>query len=163
MPVKRVDPRRIKLHRPYTVDEAARALSVHPNTFRAWFAKGLPKLAEQRPALVLGSELRAFLEVQRKSRKQPCGPGRIFCFKCHAPRRPALGMVDYVPHGATGGNLRALCEHCGTIMHRRISRAAIAKTMPDSEIRFTGAHPRLEASAPSPVNCDKSMEAKRHG
>lgn len=162
MPPKRVNPRRIKLHRPYSVDEAARVLDVHPNTFRTWIAKGLPVLSSQRPVLVLGSELRTFLGCQRKCRKRPCAPGTIYCFKCREPRRPALGMVDFVPHNATGGNLKALCEVCGTAMHRRIARADIASKMPGIDVQFREVQPRLTGSARSPVNCDKQREAEGH-
>jgi len=59
MPARRVDPRRIKVNRPYAVDEAARALFVHPNTVRNWIEQGLPALASNRPTLVLGREHRA--------------------------------------------------------------------------------------------------------
>ena len=163
MPKRRVDPRRIKLHRPYAVDEAARALDVHPNTVRHWIAQGLPAFASKRPVLIEGRDLRAFLLDRRKRAARPCSPGTLFCLKCRAPSRPALGMVDFVAHSATGGNLRALCETCGTVMHQRVARSAIALKMPGIEVQFTGAQPRLEGSAPSPLNCDKRRDRQYHG
>ncbi len=39
---RRVDPRRIRTHFAYTVEEAARSLGVHKNTIRAWIKDGLP-------------------------------------------------------------------------------------------------------------------------
>lgn len=154
MSARRINPRLIKLHRPYAVDEAARALGVHPNTVRHWIGEGLPALASQRPTLILGGELRAFLEARRKRAARPCVAGTIFCFKCRAPRRPALGMVDFIAHSAAGGNLKALCETCGTVMHQRVARAAIALKMPGIDVQIRGAEPRLTGSAPSPLNCD---------
>ena len=138
MSVRRANWRRIKIHRSYAVDEAALALGVHKNTVRGWIKQGLPALATQRPALILGSELRAFLDARTKRTRRPCPAGTIFCFKCREPRRPALGMVDYRPHSPTGGNLKAMCEQCGTMMHQRIARAAIPLKMPGIEVRTIG-------------------------
>lgn len=158
MAARRVDPRRIKVHRPYAVDEVARALDVHPNTVRNWIHQGLPALASKRPTLILGRELRTFLMNLRTRAKRPCATGTIYCFKCRAPSRPALGMVDFVAHSAVGGNLKALCETCGTVMHQRIARGAIALKMPGIEVQFREAQPRLEGSGPSPANCDKRKD-----
>ena len=158
MAARHVDPRRIKVHRPYAVDEAARVLDVHPNTVRNWIDQGLPALASKRPTLILGRELRAFLINRRTRAKRPCAPGTIYCFKCRAPSRPALGMVDFVAHSAIGGNLKALCETCGTVMHQRVACAAIALKMPGIEVQFREADPRIEGSAPSPLNCDKRKD-----
>ena len=151
----RANPRLIKLHRSYAVEEAALVLGKHKNTLRTWIKQGLPVMAAQRPALILGSELRAFLEARRKRAARPCAPGTIYCLKCRAPRRPALGMVDYIASNASGGNLKALCEICGTVMHRRIARAAIGSRMPKIEVQFREAEPSLSGSAHAPVNCDK--------
>ena len=161
MAARRVNPQRIKVHRPYAVDEAARALGVHPNTVRNWIEKGLPALASKRPTLILGRDLRVFLQNRRSGAKRPCSPGTIYCFKCRAPSRPALGMVDFVAHSATGGNLKALCEACGTVMHQRVARAAIALKMPGIVVQFREAEPSLTGSPPSPLNCHK-REVRQH-
>ena len=163
MPARRVDPRRIKLNRPYTVDDVVRALDVHPNTVRNWIGQGLPAFTSKRPTLILGSELREFLIARRKRAARPCSPGTLFCLKCRAASRPALGMVDFIAHSATGGNLKALCQTCGTVMHQAVARGAIALKMPGIDVQFREAEPRLEGSAPSPLNCDKRKDAKTHG
>ena len=163
MSARRVNPRSIKVHRPYAVDEAAHALGVHPNTVRHWIGQGLPALASRRPTLILGSELRAFLTTRRQRSKCPCRPGTMYCLKCRAPRLPALGMVDFVTYSASGGNLKALCEHCGTVMHQRVARAALALKMPGIAVQIREAGPRLTGSAPSPLNCDKRKDCRSHG
>lgn len=162
MPARRINPRLIKLHRPYAVDEAARTLGVHPNTVRHWIAVGLPAFASKRPVLILGSELRAFLHKRNSQAKRPCAPGTLYCFKCRATSRPALGMVDYIARSATGGNLKGLCETCGTVMHQGVARDAIALKMPGIEIQFREAQPRLEGSAPAPLNCDNREDRQTH-
>src|SRR5918997_1699111 len=121
----RINPLLVKLHRSYTVEETSRLLNVHRNTVRAWLKSGLPVIDTSRPALIQGKVLRAFLESRRVRAKCPCPPGTLYCLKCRAPRLPALGMVDFIPREAGAGNLQALCEPCGTGMHRRARQSLI--------------------------------------
>ncbi len=86
---QRLNPRCIRLHQAYSVEEAARALGKHKHTIRNWIEAGLPTVDGTRPLLVHGDELRAFLEARRKVVKRPCPPGTIYCFKCRQPREPA--------------------------------------------------------------------------
>jgi hypothetical protein len=53
-------------------------------------------------------------------------------------------MIDYEALNARNGNLRALCEHCATIMHRRVSRDRIAVVMPGFDVKLTEAPARLK-------------------
>lgn len=154
MAAKRADPRRIKVHRAYAIDEAARALGVHKHTVRNWIADGLPVADRSKPMLLHGHELRAYLESARKAAKRPCSPGTLYCFKCDQPRRPALGMIEAVPRNITSGNLRALCEECGTMMHRCIRLAEIALKMPGLQVQIPEAGARLLERAKPTLNCD---------
>ncbi|MFO1241198.1 MAG: helix-turn-helix domain-containing protein [Sphingomonadaceae bacterium] len=136
MAAKRINPRLIKLHRTYSVEEASERLGVHKNTVRNWQCKGLEPIDQSRPVLFLGRALREFLETQRKKAKQPCPPGTLYCFKCRAPRPPALGMVDYTPRNATYGNLKAICGECDAIMNRSAARASLATKMPKIAVQI---------------------------
>jgi hypothetical protein len=118
------NPRLVKMHRSYTVEETARLLGKHKNTVRAWIKQGLQPIDERKPTLFHGLELVRFLQNRRMSGKRPCPPGHMYCLKCRSPKRPAARMVDYLPITDTSGNLRALCPDCGRFMHRR---AAFAK------------------------------------
>jgi excisionase family DNA binding protein len=122
---RRFNSRLVKIHRSYTVDEAARLLPVHKNTVRAWIKTGLRTIDARRPALIAGSELRRFLEAKCKRRKQPCAPGQLYCVRCRAPKAPAEAMADYVVISNTTGNLRGLCPDCGTLIHRRVAYAKL--------------------------------------
>lgn len=155
---KRFTARLIKLHRSYTVDEAARTLGKHKNSVRGWIAKGLPTIDKARPTLINGHDLRCFLETQRKARKRPCPPGTFYCFKCRAPMPPALGMVDYTPTNSTMGNLSAFCEVCETVMHRRARRDTIAAKMPNLHVQIREAGERLVVRIPPSLNCDKRKD-----
>lgn len=116
-------PRRVRLHRSYTLDEAARLLGVHKNTVRNWLADGLPAVDDGRPILVTGRHLIDYLTTRRARQRQRCGPGEFYCFRCRVPRQPAGAMVDYTPHTHVAGNLSALCDACGTLMNRRATEA----------------------------------------
>lgn len=158
MSAKRINPRLIKLHRAYSVEEAAKRLDVHKNTVREWIEKGLPIVDKARPTLINGHELRRYLEAMQKARKRPCPPGTCYCFKCRAPSRPAMGMVDYIPTNEVSGNLRALCDVCGTMMHRRARRDAIAAKMPNLDVHFRGGETRLTERSPSSLNHDNRKD-----
>jgi len=151
----RLNPSLAKIHITYTVDEIARLFAVHRNTVRAWIKHhGLQPIDGGRPILVKGDALRAFVEERRRKAKRPCSPGHLYCFGCHAPRKPALGMADFVVGAYGAGRLSALCETCGTAMHRRAVRTALASILPDAEVRIVKAEPHLkEPSLPSST-CD---------
>ncbi|WP_157083110.1 helix-turn-helix domain-containing protein [Novosphingobium lentum] len=154
MPARRINPFRVRMHRSYSVQELAACCGVHKNTVRNWQANGLEANEPRRPYLFQGERVRAFLTKANAKRKSPCTPGTIFCFRCRAPRAPALAMVEYTPHSPTGGNLRALCDHCEGLMHRRVRKADLASVMPGIAVHITEGQPRL-ISRPSPsTNCD---------
>lgn len=159
MPARRGDPRAIKLNRTYDVAELAALLGVHKNTVRYWQAEGLKPIDSRRPVLFYGSTVRAFLSSRSANRKSPCGPGMLYCFKCRAPRPPALGMVDYIPISATGGNVRAICAACETVMHRRAAKASLATILPGCDVQITQAPSRLKGSPSPSLNCDLGRQA----
>src|SRR5690606_37345209 len=98
--------------------ELARNIGVAKGTVRRWLKSGLVHLADQKPALILGSDARAFYAAKRPH-KQKCKPGELYCVKCRAPRAPADGEIELVPLKSGAVNLRGLCPDCTTLMHRR--------------------------------------------
>lgn len=118
---KRANWRAIKRHRNYNVDEAARALNVAKGTIRRWIKDGLPAITDKKPALIMGADLIEFLKA-RKPKKQKLLINELLCFSCKVPRHPAFGEVEYIISNTKSGSLRALCEVCTTVMHKRISR-----------------------------------------
>ena len=155
---RRANPRLLKMHRSYSVEEAALKLGVHKNSIRGWIKAGLPILDNSRPIIILGGELKAWLDKKRKAAKRPCPPGTFYCFKCRTPKAPALGMVEYKPMNKTTGNLIALCTDCGTMMHRRARQEAIEAIMPNLAIQITEAKLSIIERTPPPLNCSKMKD-----
>nr|WP_298931360.1 helix-turn-helix domain-containing protein [uncultured Erythrobacter sp.] len=156
--MKRINPRLAKLHRSYSVSELADVLGVHKHTVRGWLKKGLLPIDGAKPTLILGSEFQAWWAKQRKAAKRPCAPGQMYCLRCRLPKAPALGMLEYAATNAATGNLKAMCETCGTMMHRRTQMADIPFVMPGLRVERTLAPSSIvERTHPSP-NCDEKKD-----
>ena len=150
------NPRLAKIHRSYSVDEMARLFNVHKNTIRNWFKQGLQAIDGQRPTVARGEEVRSFLADRRARTKQACGPGRIFCLPCRAPKVPALEMVEYVATSDANGTLRGICPDCDRMIYRRVNPGKLDAVCRDLDVTVTQAGPRIEETAKPNVNCDST-------
>ena len=148
------NPNRVKIHHSYTITEAAHLLGVHKNTVREWTRNGLPALTEQRPTLILGTELRAYLTRRRQAKKQPCGPGRIYCVRCRMPKRPAGGLADFKPLTNTNGNLIGICPTCDSLMYRRVSTSKLPTVSADLSLQIAKGPQHINESNHPSVNSD---------
>ncbi len=54
-------------------------------------------------------------------------------------------MVEFTPRNPVTGNLVALCETCGTVMHRSARLASLAVIMPGIRVEIREAGSRLVA------------------
>lgn len=64
-------------------------------------------------------------------------------------------MVEFTPRNHVTGNLVALCETCGTVMHRSARLASLAVIMPGIRVEIREAGPRLLERPLPPLNCDE--------
>ena len=161
MATRRANPQRIKLHRSYSIAELEKRLGVHKNTVRLWRLAGLKPIDATRPVLFQGEAVKAFLAKRNASRKRPCSPGTLFCFRCREPRRPANGALDYEAVMPLSGNLRAQCEACGAMMHQRIRRADLAAKMPGLHVQIREAPARIGGSPSPSYNCDSERQVTK--
>jgi hypothetical protein len=156
------NPRLVKIHRNYSVEEVARLFGFHKNTVRNWISQGLATIDDHRPTLIHGRELSRFLYERRQNTKQPCGPGRIYCIACRAPKVPAGNMVDCTPTDSLAANLCGICPDCDRLIYRRVNLAKIDAVRGSLEITFTQADPRIGGSTVPSVNCDSNERAHAH-
>ncbi len=159
MGYRRPNPRRVKVHRNYSVEDIARLFNLHKNTIRGWLKQGLATIDDRRPRLVLGRELSRFLQERRQKGKRACGPGRIYCIACRAPKVPAGKMVDCIITGPQSGNLCGICPDCGRLIYRRVNLEKIAEVRGELEIKFRRPSSRIGGSAALSVNCDSTGKA----
>lgn len=138
---KNPDRRRIRITRTYSVPEVAALLEVHVHTVRRWLKNGLASIDGQNPTLIHGAELRRYLEVRAKGRKQMCGPDEMYCLSCRAPRLPILGSVHIAELNEKTVRLVGVCCTCG----RRICRAGSASRLPE----YTASFGPLQRRTPS--------------
>jgi excisionase family DNA binding protein len=148
------NPRRVKIHRSYTVEEVARLLEVHKNTVRQWIKRGLPTLEDRRPKLILGPDLAAFLKAKRTKNKKKCKPGEMYCLRCRVPKHPALNMAEYQPKTETLGNLFGICPDCGAGMNRNVNPAKLDQIRGKLEITFPQGIRRIVDCEQPPVSSD---------
>jgi len=148
------NPRLIKSHRSYTVEEIAKLFDIHKNTVRHWVKDGLAAIDDKRPMLILDHVLAAFLQARRMKNKQPCKPGEFYCVRCRAPKLPAGGMGQYSPITEKFGRLFAICPDCESIMNRNVSMAQIGEFRGKMDITFTDAPQRITEGTEPSVNSD---------
>ena len=148
------NPRLVKIHRSYTVEEVAMLLGKHKNTVRNWVKDGLATIDDKRPMLILGPDLVAFLQERRGKNKQRCNPGQLYCVRCRTPKFPAGDMADYEPVTEKFGNLTAICPDCESYINRRVSLARIWEVCGNLDISFPKELQHIVESAKPTENSD---------
>ncbi len=112
------NPNKCKIHRSYTVEEVALLLEVHKRTVRNWIIKGLTVCDDKRPLLILGTDLRLFLQQQRQENKRKCKPSELYCLKCREPRLPDQNTLEFIEETNTKGRVIAACSVCNSRMNK---------------------------------------------
>ena len=143
-----VDPRRIKIHRSYTLEQLAQLLDCHKNSVRLWIKQGLEPLDDgKRPLMIQGSAARQFLEDRRRSKKRRCLPHELYCLSCREPRIPANRRALFRHSPGRVGLLEGMCFSCGTRMFKCVSATSLALIQGslNVEIHETEATPKLAA------------------
>lgn len=151
---RRKSPRHAKSHRNYTIQEIAELRAVHPNTVTGWINSGLAVIDDNRPKLVLGRDLNAFLEVRSKKNKRPCRPGEIYCVRCRAAKLPAGAMADFQPQGRSAGRLVGICPTCDRLMYQQCGKAKLATIRAVLDITITTEPVHIVDSTQSLVNSE---------
>jgi hypothetical protein len=144
---------RIKQSYSYEPSEIAKLFGIHRNTVRHWLKDGLVTIDGRRPILVHGAALKAFLSERQEARRQKCGPGEFFCFRCRAPRKPWGNVADIAPHTEKVAKLTALCCVCETTMHRTIRLTDTPKLVGLVDIQPMASE-RIRDRPDASANCD---------
>ncbi|HIF9097328.1 TPA: helix-turn-helix domain-containing protein [Photobacterium damselae] len=109
----RNNPKRVKIHRNYTVIEISEALGVHPKTVRNWIRVGLPVADTRRPLLINGADLKIYLTQKRSTYLCRCELNEMYCFKCKQARSPMIESLQFIAKPAGMAQMTGECEECG--------------------------------------------------
>ena len=151
---KRLNPNLAKIHRNYTVEEVANLFSVHKNTVRLWLKDGLATNDDKRPLLILGSDLKSYLQLKRQKNKRQCQVHEIYCVRCRVPKIPAENMVDYEPINDDLGRLIGICPACGGIINKYFNIANLGKIQGKLDITLPKALKHINESVNPLLNSD---------
>ena len=123
----RVQARRVKMHRIYTVQQLADLLEVTPGTVRRYCKLGLPCETEKRPFLIEGRDFLEFHAEKLARKKTRLKPFEIYCLGCQAARTPQPGLVDAEPMDSTRDRIMAICPTCERLTRRIVKRSDLRK------------------------------------
>ena len=120
------DPRKVKRHRSYTVQELAELYEVGPNTVRQWIKKqGLPVIEGTYPALLHCEAIRTWMIAWQAARKWTCAADEMSCLKCRSGRKVIAGTFRVIQTNQVSFMLHGDCETCGRPMNRATSWAKL--------------------------------------
>jgi len=114
----RYNPNKCKINRNYSISEIALLYGVHKNTVKTWLRRGLKRIDNQRPYIILGRDLKQFIKDLRGINKRPCELGEIYCMKCRVPRTPEQGSTVFETETSRYGRIKANCNVCNSPMNR---------------------------------------------
>ena len=115
----------------YEPNELSELLGVHQNTVYRWQKNGLKPIDES--GLILGSELKRFLNEQKKKRKIRLAPNEFFCLKCKTATTSKISALEYTENGKTYSNnttqivINGICIKCESKIKRYESSSSIEK------------------------------------
>ncbi len=115
----------IKSLRCYQVPEVAEVTGVTTRTVRSWIKQGLPVFAVERPTLVRGDDLIAFIKKQRADRKTDVALHEFFCLRCQKARTAAGGFATCRTNG-TRVALKAICIECEGVMNKPVAKSQLS-------------------------------------
>lgn len=118
---KRYNTRLIRQRHSYDLEEIAELLNKDKRTCFRWIDEGLKVIdADSKPLLVMGFELKRFLEERRNKNKVSLKENEYFCLRCKKAVKAQLGSEQNNPTGKNIGKNNkkqimktGLCKVCG--------------------------------------------------
>ena len=118
---------KIKRTETYSVNQISDLFHIHKRTAQAWFKEGLQRIDNQRPYLVLGSELKRFIKERQNKRKQKCQIDELYCMKCRLPRKVKGNQVLIIRLNEKSAQIVGICCDCGSKVNQLNSLKNIEK------------------------------------
>ena len=103
-------------HMSYTIHELAEVFGINKKTCLRWIAEGLATVpGQKKPILILGTNLKTFINQKNSKKKVQLKRHEFYCFKCKVPRPAKRGTIT-----KSGNTKRGECSVCNTKMTRKI-------------------------------------------
>lgn len=164
MMAKKFPVNKLKAHRVYTVWEVSDTLGCHKQTVIRWIKlNGLTADTSQKPWLIDGRDLKAFLGARVSEARCKLALHHCYCLGCKEPREPDGRIADYVQKTPESGRLTGLCPDCGALMHKVVRRTDLEGIRAKIEVTVQQASPRLVSRAAPPSNVTFKQERPGNG
>ena len=116
----------IKSRKSYSIKEMGVLFKRDRKTYSRWIKDGLKVMEPDiTPILVLGSDLKKFIQDKRMARKVQLLGNEYFCLKCHKAVKAKIGSENVIKTGKKIGKNKydqlvkiGFCEVCGTRINR---------------------------------------------
>lgn len=117
--------RLVKYRESYTLKQISETLNVHPRTIQEWRHEGLKTISTEKPFLVMGYDLKEFLNKKLQSRKTKLEANQFYCTKCRNAVTSKNNEVHLTSLNKTIGNqgfkgliVKGICKECGTKLNK---------------------------------------------
>lgn len=114
----------IKTRESYTSKQISVLLNVHPKTVQLWVKECLPTITN-KPILIMGFDLKQFLDNKQKNRKCKLEPDEFYCTKCRKAVRSTDNdvWIEYTNKTIGKNNykeivIKGICDECLTKVNR---------------------------------------------
>lgn len=115
---RKYNTRLIKQTLSYSTQDIVSLFGLHKRTVQEWHTQGLPRIDDRKPFLVLGSDLKEFLDKRQGSRRRHCQPNEFYCFKCRSPRTCWENVVDIKFLNEKRLMIIGVCAQCDTPLNK---------------------------------------------
>lgn len=112
----KINPQKLNSHISYTIKELSEILCIDKKTCLRWIEDGL-KIVEGRrkPILIMGQELKDFINKRRQKKKFKLKPNQFFCLSCRLPIYAKKGSIKI-----KNDKKSAICRVCSSKISRTI-------------------------------------------
>lgn len=115
----------IRSRHSYTFEEISELLNVHSKTIQIWKKEGLNVIDSTKPYLVMGYDLKTFLQEKFVKRRLKLQQNEFFCTKCRKAMISNHNEVNLYLTGKTIGKnafkevvIKGACDICSTKLNR---------------------------------------------
>ena len=117
--------RLIKHRESYSLKQISETLKVHQRTVQEWRHEGLTTISTEKPFLVMGYDLKEFLNRKLQSKKIKLEANQFYCTKCRNAVITINNKVHLASLNKTIGNqgfnglmIKGICQKCGTKLNK---------------------------------------------